>query len=35
MTKIENIEDVAKRLKGLREALDMSAEEVANVCGID
>ena len=35
MTKIENIEDVAKRLKGLREALEMSAEEVANVCGID
>lgn len=35
MTKIEDIEEVAKRLKGLREALDMSVEEVANVCGID
>ncbi len=35
MTKIENIEEVAKRLKGLREALEMSAEEIANVCGID
>lgn len=35
MTKIENIEDVAKRLKGLREALEMSIDEIANVCGIE
>ncbi len=35
MTKIENIENVATRLKGLREALDMSPEDIANVCGID
>lgn len=35
MTKIENIENVAHRLKGLRDALDLTVEEFAKSCGID
>lgn len=35
MTKIENIENVARRLKGLRDALDLTVEEFAESCGID
>lgn len=35
MTKIENIENVARRLKGLRDALDMTEKEFADSCGID
>lgn len=32
---MSHIEQVAKRLRGLRDALDISAAEVAKACGID
>ena len=35
MTQIENIENVARRLRGLRDALDVSEQEIAENCGID
>ena len=35
MTQIENIENVARRLRGLRDALDLSEQEIAENCGID
>lgn len=35
MTKIENIKNVAHRLKGLRDALDLTVEEFAKSCNID
>lgn len=35
MTKVENIEGVASRLRGLRDALDMTVEDFADSCGVD
>lgn len=35
MTQIENIENVARRLRGLRDALDLTEQEIAENCGID
>ena len=35
MTGIENIEEVAFRLKGLRDALDITAHDMAKSCGIE
>lgn len=31
----EDIKQIGQRLKGLREALDMTTEEFASSCGID
>lgn len=35
MTKIEKIGQVAVRLKGLRDALDLSTQQVANACNVE
>lgn len=35
MSDRENIQQVARRLRGLRDALDLSTAEVADACGID
>ena len=32
---MSHIEEVATRLKGLRDALGLTAEEIAAVCGVD
>ena len=35
MTQIENIENVARRLRGLRDSLDLTEQEIAENCGTD